>query len=71
MYIDAGHYFEDVIADLRNWWPLVRLGGAVFGDDFSPNFPGVEQAVRSFCDEMRLPPFQVEGEKWLLRKPDL
>ena len=56
-------------ADLRNWWPLVRPGGAVFGDDFSPNFPGVEQAVRSFCAEMRLPPFQVEGEKWVLRKP--
>ncbi len=71
VYIDAGHYFEDVVADLRNWWPLVRAGGAVFGDDFSPNFPGVEQAVRSFCDEMRLAPFQVEGEKWILRKPAL
>ena len=69
LYIDAGHYFEDVFSDLRNWWPLVRPGGTIFGDDFSANFPGVEQAVRRFCGEMHLPSFEVQGEKWVLMKP--
>jgi predicted O-methyltransferase YrrM len=69
LYIDAGHYFDDVLSDLRNWWPLVRPGGIVFGDDISANFPGVEQAVRSFCGEMHLPSFDVQGEKWVLKKP--
>lgn len=69
LYIDAGHEFEDVISDLRNWWPLVRPGGTVFGDDYTPAFPGVEQAVRLFCEETRLASFQVQAEKWVLRKP--
>jgi predicted O-methyltransferase YrrM len=69
VYVDAGHNFNDVVSDLRHWWPLVRPGGTVFGDDFSANFPGVEQALRTFCAEMRLAPVHVEGEKWVLQKP--
>ncbi len=68
LYVDAGHCFEDVYGDLRAWWPLVRPGGAVFGDDFIPAFPGVEQALRRFCGEAGIPSFQVEGEKWVIRK---
>ena len=66
--IDAAHTFEAVYADIRNWWPLVRRGGTVFGDDFIPEYPGVEQAVTRFCREHGLP-FETDREKWIIRKP--
>lgn len=68
LYIDAAHTFEAVYADIRNWWPLVRRGGTVFGDDFIPEYPGVEQAVTRFCGEHGLP-FETDREKWIIRKP--
>jgi predicted O-methyltransferase YrrM len=68
LYIDAAHTYEAVYADMSNWWPLVRSGGTVFGDDFIPHYPGVERAVRRFCQEHRLP-FETDREKWIIRKP--
>jgi hypothetical protein len=43
--IDAAHTYEAVYADICNWWPLVRRGGTVFGDDFTSHYLGVEQTV--------------------------
>jgi predicted O-methyltransferase YrrM len=68
VYVDARHTEEAVYADIRDWWPLVRSGGVVFGDDFIPQFPGVEQAVCRFCQEHALR-FDTCGEKWIVRKP--
>jgi len=68
LYIDAAHTYEAVYADIHNWWPLVRSGGTVFGDDFIPHYPGVEQALRRFCRENELP-FETDREKWIIRKP--
>jgi predicted O-methyltransferase YrrM len=68
LYIDAAHTYEAVYADICNWWPLVRSGGTVFGDDFTSHYPGVEQAVRRFCQEHELS-FENEREKWIIRKP--
>lgn len=68
IYVDASHMYEAVLSDLRNWWPFIRSGGAMFGDDFTPGYPGVERAVNEFCADQGLH-FDVEGEKWLIRKP--
>jgi predicted O-methyltransferase YrrM len=68
LYVDANHTEQAVSSDLAQWWPMVRPGGIVFGDDFIADYPGVEQAVRRFCREQRLE-VEVEREKWILRKP--
>ena len=34
VYIDALHTYEAVKRDLEAWWPLVRPGGMMSGDDF-------------------------------------
>lgn len=34
VYIDALHTKEALLADLRAWWPKVRPGGLVSGDDY-------------------------------------
>merc|ERR1719174_1988363 len=35
VYIDAGHTYEAVMADLNAWYPKVRLGGLISGDDYA------------------------------------
>jgi hypothetical protein len=68
IYIDAGHQESEVAADLRAFWPLLRPGGYMLGDDYSDGWPGVCRAVLKFCaeHELRLGSNQ---EKWFVRKP--
>jgi hypothetical protein len=48
VYIDAGHDFESVMADIQTWWPLVSSRGVLAGHDYDPGHPGVIQAVNKF-----------------------
>lgn len=47
-FIDAGHEYDDIKADLAAWWPKVRVGGVLAGDDLGISFPGVGQALNEF-----------------------
>jgi cephalosporin hydroxylase len=44
IYIDAGHEYEDVKADVEAWRPHARK--VVCGDDNQPNWPGVQKYAR-------------------------
>lgn len=52
VYIDASHASLDVFIDAQHWWPLVRCGGVMWGDDFF--VPAVAQAVKAFAAKHRL-----------------
>lgn len=43
VFIDAGHDVMSVFRDIQAWWPKVRLGGMLFGDDY--NWPSVAYVV--------------------------
>jgi hypothetical protein len=45
IYIDAAHEYESVKSDIDAYWPLLKSGGMMFGDDYSVCWPGVKQAV--------------------------
>lgn len=51
VFIDASHYYEDVIQDIALWSPLVREGGIISGHDYGlghkKNFK-VKEAVDTF-----------------------
>jgi predicted O-methyltransferase YrrM len=68
VYLDAGHDYEDVAADLKLYWPLVRDGGVLFGDDYDHRWPGVVKAVNRFrlrhLSRLELH----DATKWLIRK---
>lgn len=50
IYVDGGHQYETVRRDLECYWPLLRDGGVLIGDDFgNPAYPGVERAAREFA----------------------
>jgi cephalosporin hydroxylase len=44
VFIDAGHSYENVIADITAWLPKVKKGGVIGGHDYS-HAAGVKKAV--------------------------
>ena len=65
IYIDAGHAEREVFMDIDAFWPVLRTGGIMIGDDFS--WPEVQRAVHRFA---RLQKLEVTSfrQKWQLRK---
>ncbi len=47
IYIDAGHDCVSCYNDMRAYWPLLKTGGVMFGDDFTEE-KGVRDAVILF-----------------------
>lgn len=70
--IDGNHDYAAVTQDIALWRPHIVQGGILAGDDWSEEFPGVQQAVReAFADNPRLPgeePCTVDGTTWLTRR---
>jgi len=64
VYIDAAHDYESVAADLRAWWPKVKVGGWIAGHDY-PTWEGVQQAVDEFFGRVSLFP---SATSWIVRK---
>jgi cephalosporin hydroxylase len=70
VYIDAGHAEHEVAADLEAYWPLLRPGGVMIGDDYNPGaWPGVVKAANAFAARNGLA-IEDAGLKFVLRKPD-
>jgi hypothetical protein len=62
--LDASHDLNSVRDDIEAWWPKVRVGGILCGDDIGETFPGVEQAVRERFGEAA----QIIGPIWWITK---
>jgi Methyltransferase domain len=67
IYVDAGHSEREVYGDLIHFWPLVRTGGVLFGDDYWTTWDGVIKAVNRFAHEPALP-LETSAGKWVFRK---
>ena len=68
IYIDAHHDEEEVFADMRRCYKLVRAGGMMFGDDYTPGETGVVKAVNRFVADHGLY-LTTSAEKWAFQKP--
>ncbi len=68
IYIDASHEEQDVLEDLEAYWPLLRPGGLLVGDDHIAPFPGVIRACSAFARRHALEP-RIDGVKYLFHKP--
>ena len=56
IFIDAGHNYEDLIADINAWRPLLEPGGVLCGHDYytSLHHPGVMRAVNELIPKFRV-----------------
>jgi len=48
LYLDAGHFYDAVFADLKAWYPKVKTGGIIAGHDYLNKAYGVFNAVADF-----------------------
>jgi hypothetical protein len=62
VHIDAGHDRNAVTSDLREWWPMIRPGGVLIGDDY-PDWPGVKAAFDDFFSGLDRVPLEFEAPK--------
>lgn len=62
VYIDAGHDYESVSADIKRWIEILRPGGTLLLDD--AHHPPIQQAVADL-----IPNATREAEKFLWTKP--
>ena len=67
IYIDGSHYFNAVFDDLVRWWLVVKIGGYLFGDDYTRS--DVNRAVTLFVEVNQLE-LEVFDEKWVIAKSD-
>lgn len=73
--IDAGHDEESVTKDINAWWPKLKSGGYMGGDDYVIDGWGVYPAVQTFIKENNLDleiTVNLGSSKtfnWLVRKP--
>jgi predicted glycoside hydrolase/deacetylase ChbG (UPF0249 family) len=49
VFLDAGHTYEELQADIDAWLPHVAADGILCGHDFCDTFPGVMRAVSELC----------------------
>ena len=57
VYIDGNHTYEGTLEDLYLWWPKLKIGGYLTGDDYAPTSNprfGVVKAVNDFVAKLGL-----------------
>lgn len=71
IYIDGNHLYEFVKADLENYFPKVRPGGFISGDDYLEGGwwkGGVKKAVDEFVASGCCEPVVFRNQQFILRK---
>ena len=67
VFIDASHDFDNVMTDLKAWYPKVRSGGEFAGHDYFYSVDGVQRAVKEFCSANKIK-FDIVGQCWYVKK---
>lgn len=70
VFLDGDHSFEGVTCDIEAWWPALKVGGWMYGDDYSPNpnydfgvGPAVDAAVAAHGWDLTF-----DGGVWFVQK---
>lgn len=75
VYVDADHTYEGISRDIADWYPKVKRGKFLLGDDYSKHKTktrvtfGVIEAVNEFARNNDLSFFVYPKAKWGIIKP--
>lgn len=73
VYIDGNHSYSEVLSDLRRWWPKVRPGGDLAGDDYrwrdEHGTRSVKRAVNEFVQETQVGVELLDGGQFVVPRP--
>ncbi|HQT47821.1 MAG TPA: class I SAM-dependent methyltransferase, partial [Acidocella sp.] len=69
LHIDAGHDYRAVSTDIAVWWPLLRPGGVMVGDDYMQAWPEVKRAFDDFEAREFGGAVEHEAGKCIFQKP--
>jgi hypothetical protein len=71
IYVDASHFYDDVKVDLEAFWPKLKRGGYIAGDDYDRRGiweHGVTRAVDEFIASGVPQKIRLHNHQFLLRK---
>ena len=69
VHIDASHEYDDVLNDIKSWYPKVKPGGMITGDDYV--WSGVNKAVNEYFNNKMITVHNYDnygGRLWYHRK---
>jgi hypothetical protein len=73
VYVDGDHSYGEVLSDLRNWWPKIRSGGCIVGDDYQwkdeRGQSSVKAAVEQFAAEKGVAADVISKSQFLIEVP--
>jgi len=67
VYIDGNHDYNYVKKDLELYYPKVKDGGVLGGDNFEAKFQGVPRAVLEFVDTKNLKLYGRDKDWWIVK----
>ena len=67
IYVDGNHAYEYVKKDLELYYPKLRVGGVLGGDNFEVEFQGVPRAVFEFVDAKNLKLCGADKDWWIVK----
>lgn len=70
VFLDASHDYESVMQDIVAWYPKVKVGGYIGGDDYWPTLPGVIRAVDEFFGDDKRTVTPTCLSTWLHKKKE-
>lgn len=71
IYVDASHFYDDVKVDLQAFWPKLKRGGYMAGDDYDRRGiweHGVTRAIDEFVATGEPEKIRMHNHQFLIRK---
>ena len=68
VFLDGVHHNPMFHDDVAHWYPRLKSGGTLCGDDCARTHPDVLWTIDDFCKERGIP-FTVERRIWMLKRP--
>jgi len=69
IYIDGDHSFDSVYNDMKNYYPKVKTGGLIIGDDFRIRGARVRRALEKFTNENNIE-YKSRTDQYWFRKEE-